>query len=204
MKTTPQTRTLTPDEIETLFVELCKNKRGINEQRKCYRDRLLVLLMLDAGLRIQEALSIKIWQLTRDNVPCAILELLPEQCKGGAPRSVPITSRLAASIAVCNQKIWTVLKIPSTSHALGYRLRWEAPCPRAIQIKLANIGQSVLGFRLHPHMLRHTYATRLMKVANIRTVQVLLGHRSITSTERYTHPSTSDCQQAVKDMEVMP
>lgn len=49
-----------------------------------------------------------------------------------------------------------------------------------------------------PHSLRHTFATRLLKCSNIRVVQQLLGHDSLTSTQIYTHPSSDDRDLAIQ------
>ena len=59
------------------------------------------------------------------------------------------------------------------------------------------ITLATLGTPYTPRTLRHTYATRMMKHANIRIVQELLGHRSLQSTQIYTHPTSDDCRQAV-------
>ena len=59
------------------------------------------------------------------------------------------------------------------------------------------ITLGALGKPYTPRTLRHTYATRMMKHANIRIVQELLGHRSLQSTQIYTHPTSDDCRQAV-------
>jgi integrase len=48
-----------------------------------------------------------------------------------------------------------------------------------------------------PHSLRHTFATRLLKVSSTRLVQLALGHKSITTTELYTHPTVDEIELAM-------
>lgn len=81
-------------------------------------------------------------------------------------------------------------------------LRKDIPCPhlllnknhspltnRGVQLILETISKNYLGHKnLHPHMLRHTFATKLLnKGMDIRSVQELLGHDSLTATQIYTH-----------------
>lgn len=178
-----------------------KNCRGINEKRKAARDRLIILLMVDAGLRIQEALQVRILQLLINGEPCSMLDLAAEQTKGKEARSIPVTSRLAGAIMHCDRTIWTPLEIAHHQNALGYRIPWQPPGPRAVQKKLWTMSKPIFGFHVHPHMLRHTFATRLMRVTDIRTVQMLLGHKNLTSTQIYTHPSTDDLFKAIKKLD---
>jgi site-specific recombinase XerD len=51
--------------------------------------------------------------------------------------------------------------------------------------------------QLTPHTLRHTFATRLLRVSTTRLVQLALGHKSITTTELYTHPTCEDIELAM-------
>jgi integrase/recombinase XerC len=69
--------------------------------------------------------------------------------------------------------------------------------PRDLQRVCNKIALASIGKVCKPLTLRHTYATRLMRHANIRVVQELLGHRSLQSTQIYTHPTSDDCRQAV-------
>lgn len=67
---------------------------------------------------------------------------------------------------------------------------------RTLQRLVARLGREVLGRSLWPHVLRHTYATRMMRVCELRVVQELLGHRSVKSTQVYTHVSSEDLVEA--------
>jgi len=183
------------------MMKLSMNGRGINERRKAARNRLMVMVMLDAGLRLSECLSLKLWQLWLANAPVSSIELLPEQTKTKSPRSVPVSSRLAAAIEHANRIIWQPLAVPNHAPAMCYRLPWIPPTPRAVQKILAGAGYETCNRPITPHQLRHTFATRLMRVTDLRTVQTLLGHKHITSTQVYTHPSTDDCAKAIKSLE---
>lgn len=68
---------------------------------------------------------------------------------------------------------------------------------RDLQRVCYKITVAALGKPYTPRTLRHTYATRLLRFANIRVVQELLGHRSLQSTQIYTHPTSDDCRLAV-------
>lgn len=69
--------------------------------------------------------------------------------------------------------------------------------PRDLQRVCNTIALASIGKLCTPLTLRHSFATRLMRHANIRVVQVLLGHRSLQSTQIYTHPTSNDCRQAI-------
>ena len=75
-------------------------------------------------------------------------------------------------------------------------------CGGVLYISHMRVMKKQLYCRGYRHVtLRHTYATRLMRVTNIRTVQVLLGHRRLSSTQIYTHPDQEDKDKAIDKMQ---
>jgi integrase/recombinase XerD len=158
---------------------------------------LLILLMADAGLRLAETLGLKWSDLWYADCPVGMIEVRAEIAKNKKPRQVPVTIRLNDAIAkefkhyrhlapdVSLKPIFKVLG--DTSHC----------AKRTVQRRLSLLGQKFLHRRLTPHMLRHTFATRVMRKCSIRVVQQLLGHSSLQSTQIYTHPNNKDLQEAI-------
>ncbi|MBA7674332.1 Tyrosine recombinase XerC [subsurface metagenome] len=71
---------------------------------------------------------------------------------------------------------------------------------RRLQQIIRSAAENTLGCRLKPHDLRHTFATNMMRKANARVVQELLGHASIKTTQLYTHPNRQDLKQAYETL----
>ncbi|HLH24828.1 MAG TPA: tyrosine-type recombinase/integrase [Chloroflexota bacterium] len=150
------------------------------------RDRLLVECGLFLGLRVSELVHLQIEEVDLD-----ARRLLVNQGKGGKDRYVPIPQKLMAALAA-----WIGKRTagPVFLSRLGRGLT-----TRAVQQMLQAAGERAgLPRRVTPHMLRHTYATRLLeRGATLREVQELLGHSSVATTERYTWVLTDRLRGAV-------
>ena len=142
------------------------------------RDVALLTLLYGTGLRISEALSLK-----RGDVP------LPESIaivgKGGKQRIVPLIGEVRDAVAVYEKKIpFTGAK----SAPLFLSRRGKPMSPREAQLLMQNLrGRLGLPPSATPHAMRHSFATHLLSHGgDLRSVQELLGHASLSTTQVYT------------------
>jgi len=145
------------------------------------RDMAVLSLCYGAGLRIAEALS-----LTRGDLEGTSLRVTG---KGGKIRLVPlidaVRKTIEAYLAICPYKSWP--EEPMFRGAKGGVLS-----PRLIQLRMAQLrGALGLPPSATPHALRHSFATHLLsRGGDLRAIQELLGHASLSSTQIYTHVDT--------------
>ena len=142
------------------------------------RDTALLTLLYGAGLRVSEALSLK-----RGDVPLG--ETLTILGKGRKERVVPVLPVVRDAIGDYAGKL------PFTgapSAPLFVSRRGNAMSPREAQALMQNLrGRLGLSERATPHALRHSFATHLLQGGgDLRSVQELLGHASLSTTQTYT------------------
>lgn len=173
-------RALTPLEERQLLRELLPHYRQ------------LARFILATGLRLSEALTLR-----HRDVTSSYLTIRRTRSKTRKARSVPL-NRTAARIA------WEVT--PSSGAGgddLMFRSRTGPIHPRAFQLAIQRAAARVrIPGRVSPHILRHTFATRLLKAGvDVRAIQELLGHAWLTTTQLYTHVSSADLAAAVAQLE---
>lgn len=199
MKTTSP-KSLTIDESLALLEQLVKHKRTDFSKRCAIRNRLIALLMLDAGLRIGEVLQLQIGDLVIEEQPVSAILVRKAIAKCRYERTIKVTSELHQAILGAWLFIWCVDKRAHTSLCFYSHKSKNAMTPQQVQWILAKTGKKACHRHVHPHMLRHTFATRLMLVTSMRVVQQMLGHRRLSSTQIYTHPSQTDQDRAIDKM----
>lgn len=161
------------------------------------RNYLIICLLGEAGLRVSEVCSIRWGDVTLFGQVIKTLNIRAEAAKNHRKRSIPMSNRLYHAIDdwYLRNKIE-----PANEDRLifrGYGATWLSITPRAIQKMLDLYGMISIGQHIHPHMLRHTLATRLLRVSDVRVVQSILGHAHIGTTQIYTHPNTADQKLAI-------
>jgi len=193
----PTHRTLESFEIDKLFVELSRNTGTFGSRYKSSRNLLLAQLMLEAGLRIGEAIKLRFSDVFYNCIPVKSIRIRAEIAKTGFERNIPVSERLANSLK--DYRRYCGLPATTTETVFLFTRHQISTIISIRQVEriFSSAGKKALGREITPHMLRHTFATRLMRVTNIRTVQELLGHRALSSTQIYTHPNGDDMRKAI-------
>ena len=155
------------------------------------RDRALLEVLYGSGLRVSEVCGLNLGDVES---PRSDLGRVRVFGKGGKERLVPLGSNAVASVMGYLARR-SELRHPRTGEldqaALFVSKRGVRIAPRALQLLVRRYGSSgAARADLHPHALRHTFATHLLdEGADLRAIQEMLGHTSLATTERYTHVS---------------
>ncbi|MGC4083662.1 MAG: tyrosine-type recombinase/integrase [Vicinamibacterales bacterium] len=148
------------------------------------RLHLAVLLVLDTGLRISEALGLRDSDIDIDNL---ILKVFG---KGQKERLVPFSPELRKRVYRLSQ-LRTKKNIPNTFVFAGFGgVRWEKRnATHSLHLLQRKLGLPTFGW----HRLRHTFATNYLRHGgDIVRLSMVLGHTQITTTQRYLHLLTED------------
>lgn len=154
--------------------------------------------MLDAGLRLSEARNLAWTDLVHNGIAKTAIYLDKYATKLRRQRTVPITTRLRQTIQTAYDQYSISDTFSIADFAAAKSPGKLPPTCRSIERWVEQLGKNAIGVRVHPHMLRHTYATRLLKVSDLRTVQEALGHARVSTTEIYTHVNQDDLRAAVE------
>ena len=148
------------------------------------RDAAVLALLYGSGLRVSEALSLK----RKDALTPR--DALTITGKGNKTRMVPLLPQVAKAIAdyvaLCPLRMVAWMELCSLAHAAG------PLSPRIVQLTMARFrGALGLPDSATPHALRHSFATHLLaRGGDLRAIQELLGHASLSTTQIYTAVDT--------------
>ena len=162
---------LTPEDVEQL---LNFKPNGLLE----IRDMAIVEVMYSSGLRVSETVNINISDFEEE------MDFLRVLGKGSKTRLVPM-----GRFAVSAIKNWLTErnKIDNDSDALFLSSRGTRLSVRSVQLRLKKMATKQGLPPIHPHMLRHSFATHMLESSgDLRTIQELLGHSSLSTTQIYT------------------
>ena len=158
---------------------------------------LAVALMVATGLRVSEVVSIQYHDIDLSGRTVRIVG------KGRRERQVFLTNRWIH--ALTRAYLETRAGLPVAHSNLLFNRRHGPLTAPAMRSRLAKAaGNAGLSARVTPHMLRHSAATQLIEAGvDIRFIQRLLGHASLSTTEIYTHVSDQALRRVVSDADVL-
>lgn len=156
--------------------------------------------MLEAGLRVSEACHLAWTDVIHEHHARPALRLSRDWTKTKRERTIPISRRLATVYEYHWRGHATFHDLAPAAHLFARTATSGGLSPRSIQRHLAAISHKATGLTISPHALRHTFATRLLRVSDLETVRVLLGHARITTTQIYLHTDTDALAAAINAM----
>ena len=142
------------------------------------RDMAIVEVMYSSGLRVSETVNINIADFEEDMTFLRVLG------KGSKTRLVPM-GRFA--VTAINNWLTEREKIAANTDALFLNSKGTRLTVRSVQLRLKKMAVKQGLPPIHPHMLRHSFATHMLESSgDLRTIQELLGHSSLSTTQIYT------------------
>jgi integrase/recombinase XerC len=152
------------------------------------RDRALLEVLYGAGLRVSEAVALDLDDL-RDDGPSSGLTLRVRSGKGGKQRVLPLGRKAAVALAEWRSVRSELLRPASPVEAVFLGRRGARLTTRvAREVVYRRCEETGTRAVVGPHGLRHSFATHLLESGcDLRTIQALLGHASLSTTQRYTH-----------------
>ncbi|QCR20938.1 site-specific tyrosine recombinase XerD [Pontibacter sp. SGAir0037] len=160
------------------------------------RNRAIIETLYSSGLRVSELLDLKLSNLYED------MGFLKVAGKGDKERLVPIGRDALKHIRLYKEGVRCHLKIKKGHEDIVFLNRRGAKLTRVMVFTIIKDLAAKAGIdkQVSPHTFRHSFATHLIEGgADLRAVQEMLGHESITTTEIYTHLDRDYLKQVIKD-----
>ncbi|MBA7535080.1 Tyrosine recombinase XerC [subsurface metagenome] len=167
-----------------------------------FRDYTLILFALNTGLRNSECVGLNIEDVYPHGTIVSILKLPAEIAKNKKPRSIPLSKNTKKVLDNYINNWLRCTGITDTKSPLFNTLRTNNRLSsRDFQHILRKHSIKSIHRAVFPHMLRHTFATKLLEQSNIKIVQEILGHSCLQSSQIYLHPSPSEKIDAVNKLD---
>lgn len=192
-------RFLSPEQIDNVL-EPNKNikqprtdKEMLNKWFKLFRDLTMLEFLYSAGIRRAELAGIKLSSIDFDR------DLVSVMGKGNKERNVPLGKPALKSCKKYIRLLEKKLEVLGKQSDYLFINRFGEPLSvRSVNRIVREYGLKS-GLEVTPHMLRHSFATHLLdNGADIRAIQEMLGHESLTTTQQYTHVTAGRLKKAYK------
>ncbi len=187
---TPPPRALRMDEFEKLL----KASR-VDHPVKAARNQITLMMLFGMGCRVTELVDINLTDISESQRQLVV------QGKGGKERLIPLTENLFSEVKLYIEEVRPLLLKEAASKSLLLNDRGKRPS-RVDIWRWLDAWSKTAGFdyTVNPHKFRHGCATALLEAgADLRSIQVLLGHSSIQTTQIYTSVSSQQKRKVVDE-----
>lgn len=205
---------LTPEHVTKLWTAIELHSTAIAEEYLTPTDRIpgastmthsciytSAAILVDAGLRPSELAALLWTDVQGIDSAQAWINIAAVNSKSHRARQLSCTARLTRRLAL-HRAMQRKTPTPHPSSVLhAYPKQSAQITTRTIQRWITGLTQQILGATVRPYDLRHTYATLLLRVADIETVRQALGHRHLTTTQRYLHTQPQTHREAAAAFE---
>lgn len=186
--------TLSLDDIDKLIgaIDLSKEYNGV---RIGERDRTMLETLYSCGLRVSELVNLKISDLFFSE------GFIKVTGKGDKQRFVPISAQTQKFVTIYINEVRTSIKIQKDDNDTLFLNNRGKKLTRAMVFTIIkNLAKAInLNKTISPHTFRHSFATHLLENgADLRAIQLMLGHESITTTEIYMHLDKKQLKKAIQ------
>ena len=175
-----------PDVLSIQEIELLIKNSELNKNHGI-RNSAILETLYGSGLRVSELINLKISDIHYDE------KLLLIQGKGNKQRLVPLGTICESKISNYVDNFRILKKIKKNSNDIVFLNRNGKKLTRAMIFTIVKEAHRKSNIRktVSPHTFRHSFATHLLENgADLRSIQIMMGHENITTTEVYTHLDT--------------
>lgn len=194
--TSPKFNNKLPEFLTEKDVQYIVDENSKRTDKLALRDQALIELMYASGLRVSEIINLRIQDINFEK------RVMTIKGKGNKTRLVPFTKNSSITLnnylELCRPLIISSHGISEDEGYVFINNKGLKLTERGIQYIVNRIEKKTgIMIKLHPHMLRHSYATNLLaKGADLRMIQELMGHSSISTTAIYTHVNIEEMKKA--------
>ncbi|MGB0915321.1 MAG: site-specific tyrosine recombinase XerD [Crocinitomicaceae bacterium] len=179
---------LTVDEIDRIIeaIDLSSNEG--------HRNKAIIETLYSCGLRVSELVNLRLEELFFNEGFIRVIG------KGDKQRLVPVSPSVEKEIGIYNENFRRHMNIKSGHESFVFLNRRGAQLTRVMIFTIVKqlVEKAGINKSVSPHTFRHSFATHLLEGgANLRAIQEMLGHESITTTEVYTHLDQSYIKEAI-------
>lgn len=195
---TPKARRVLPDVLDIpnakVAMEALLTRVGEEEDAVSKRDSAMVEILYSSGARVSELCGLDKRDVDYERQTIRVLG------KGNKERTIPVGNPAMRALKLWLSEGRSDIANSNSGEAIFLGVRGKRIDQRTVRTVVYNALAALEGVaRLGPHALRHSAATHLLEGgADLRTVQEILGHASLATTQIYTHVSTERLQKAFK------